>query len=186
MSRGVAWRGALAPIALALLAALAGCPGPEQPLQRADAPAPRVIVVSPAVAGMICALGAEAHLVGVSKFCTQPALADVPRIGGLLEGVGASAGKVTGTARVLRSPDDAARLGPGEIIVARVVNAGWTPLFHLAGGVVAEVGGALSHAAIVAREYGLPAVFGAAGATRIPDGATLCVDGDLGIVTVAE
>ena len=85
MSRGVAWRGALAPIALALLAALAGCPGPEQPLQRADAPAPRVIVVSPAVAGMICALGAEAHLVGVSKFCTQPALADVPRIGGLLD-----------------------------------------------------------------------------------------------------
>ena len=68
--------------------------------------------------------------------------------------------------------------------MARVINAGWTPLFHLAGGIVAEVGGALSHAAIVAREYGLPAVFAARGATSIPDGAWVCVDGDLGLVTL--
>ena len=106
--------------------------------------------------------------------------------GGLLEGVGVSGGKVSGVARVLGGTHDAARLGPGEIVVARVVNAGWTPLFHLAGGVVAEVGGVLSHAAIVAREYGLPAVFGAEGATRIPDGARITVDGDLGIVTIDE
>ena len=106
------------------------------------------------------------------------------REAGLLEGVGVSGGKVSGVARVLQGMEDAPRLRPGEVIVARVVNAGWTPLFHLAGGIVAEVGGVLSHAAIVAREYGLPAVFGAEGATRIPDGAQITVDGDLGIITI--
>lgn len=108
------------------------------------------------------------------------------RVGALVEGVGASGGRVTARARVLRGMEDAARLEPGDIIVARIVNAGWTPLFHLAAGIVAEVGGVLSHAAIVSREYGIPAVFGAAGATRIPDGARITVDGDLGIVTVEE
>lgn len=108
------------------------------------------------------------------------------RVGHLVEGVGASGGRVTGRARVLRGMEDAARLEPGDIIVARIVNAGWTPLFHLAAGIVAEVGGVLSHAAIVSREYGIPAVFGAAGATRIADGARITVDGDLGIVTVEE
>lgn len=111
----------------------------------------------------------------------------VPReVGHLVEGVGASGGRVTARARVLRGMEDAARLAPGEVIVARIVNAGWTPLFHLAAGIVAEVGGVLSHAAIVAREYGIPAVFGAAGATRIADGAWVTVDGDLGIVTVED
>ncbi|MCO5167080.1 MAG: PEP-utilizing enzyme [Planctomycetes bacterium] len=106
------------------------------------------------------------------------------RVGHLVEGVGVSGGRVTARARVLRGMEDAGLVQPGDVIVARVVNAGWTPLFHLAGGIVAEVGGVLSHAAIVAREYGIPAVFGAAGATRIADGARVTVDGDLGIVTV--
>lgn len=111
----------------------------------------------------------------------------VPRaVGHLIEGVGVSGGRVTARARVLRGMEDAGRLAPGDVIVARIVNAGWTPLFHLASGIVAEVGGVLSHAAIVAREYGIPAVFGAAGASRIRDGATITVDGDLGIVTVEE
>lgn len=109
----------------------------------------------------------------------------VPRkVGSLVEGVGVSGGRVTARARVLSGMEDAARLEPGDVIVARVVNAGWTPLFHLASAIVAEVGGVLSHAAIVSREYGIPAVFGAAGATRIPDGARITVDGDLGIVTL--
>lgn len=102
----------------------------------------------------------------------------------VLEGVGVACGRVRGVARVLRSTEEAARLAPGEVLVARVVNAGWTPLFHLAGAVVAEVGGVLSHGAIVARELGVPAVFGAAGASRIPEGATVLVDGDLGLVSV--
>jgi len=122
-------------------------------------------------------------VVEVPGFPPRP-LASQEAGAGLVEGVGVSGGRATGRARILRGPEEAARLAPGDIIVARVVNAGWTPLFHLAGGVVAEVGGVLSHAAIVAREYGLPAVFGAAGATRIEDGARIVVDGDLGIVTV--
>ena len=85
----------------------------------------------------------------------------------------------------MRSLDDAPRLHQGEILVARVVNAGWTPLFVLAGGIVAEMGGALSHGAIVAREYGIPAVFGVTGATaRIRDGDSIVVDADRGLVLV--
>ena len=104
---------------------------------------------------------------------------------GSLAGVAVSQGRVTGTARVLASLDEAVRLHKGEVIVARIVNAGWTPLFVLAGGIVAEMGGALSHGAIVAREYGIPAVFGVTGATsRIRDGDTVTVDADHGIVTV--
>jgi rifampicin phosphotransferase len=108
-----------------------------------------------------------------------------PHERGLLEGVGVSSGVARGRARVLSSMDEAQRLAPGEILVARVINAAWTPLFHLAGGIVAEVGGVLSHGAIVAREYGIPAVFGAAGAAGIEDGAWIEVDGDLGLVTPA-
>src|SRR5690606_12645898 len=99
---------------------------------------------------------------------------------GLLTGVPGSSGQRPSRARVLRGMGDAARLAPGEVLVARVVNAAWTPLFTIAGAVVSEVGGVLSHGAIVAREYGLPAVFGVAGASAaIPDGALVCVDGDL-------
>lgn len=106
-----------------------------------------------------------------------------PHERGLIEGVGVSSGVARGRARVLSSMDEAQRLAPGEILVARVINAAWTPLFHLAGGIVAEVGGVLSHGAIVAREYGIPAVFGAAGAASLEDGAWIEVDGDLGVVT---
>src|SRR5205814_1643381 len=105
--------------------------------------------------------------------------------GGALRGVAASQGRARGTARVLRSLDEAARVRPGDVIVARVVNAAWTPLFVLAGGIVAEMGGILSHGAIMAREYGIPCVFGVAGATaRIKDGDTVVVDAHAGTVTI--
>ena len=108
-----------------------------------------------------------------------------PAGSGELAGVPVSQGRVTGRARVLRSLEDAPRLHKGDVIVARVVNAGWTPLFVLAGGIVAEMGGALSHGAIVAREYGIPAVFGVSGATaRIRDGEVVTVDADHGLVRV--
>jgi pyruvate,water dikinase len=110
-----------------------------------------------------------------------------PPEAGALAGVPVSQGRVTARARVLRSLDEAPRLHEGEIIVARVVNAAWTPLFVLAGGIVAEMGGALSHGAIVAREYGIPAVFGVTGAlSRIRDGETLTIDADRGTVTIAR
>ncbi len=107
--------------------------------------------------------------------------------GGTIEGVAASAGVVRARARVLSSPDDGTRLLQGEIVVARALNAGWTPLFLAAGGAVSDLGGVLSHAAIVARELGVPLVTAARDATRrIRDGDLVEVDGDRGVVRVIE
>ena len=100
-----------------------------------------------------------------------------------LTGTPASAGVVTGPARVILDPVGA-RLEPGEILVVPSTDPGWTPLFLTAGGLVMEMGGANSHGAVVAREYGIPAVVGVAGATRlITTGRILRVDGTAGVVT---
>ena len=84
---------------------------------------------------------------------------------------------------MIAGPDDFKTLQRGDILVCQATDPAWTPLFALAAGVVAETGGRLSHAAIVAREYGIPAVLGGPGATaRIADGARLHVDGTAGRV----
>jgi rifampicin phosphotransferase len=103
---------------------------------------------------------------------------------GALAGTAASAGRVTGIARVVLDPDGA-RIEPGEILVAPSTDPGWTPLFLTAGGLVMEMGGAMSHGAVVAREYGIPAVVGVAQATtRINTGQRICVDGGAGTVVL--
>lgn len=90
-----------------------------------------------------------------------------------------------GTARVLRGPADFPRLQPGDVAVCTFTDPSWTPLFRVAGAVVTETGGTLSHAAIVAREYGIPAVLAVPEATtRIPDDAPVVVDGAAGTVTL--
>ena len=77
-----------------------------------------------------------------------------------------------------------ARLVPGEILVAPSTDPGWTPLFMTAGALVMEMGGVVSHGAVVAREYGIPAVVGVADATtRLRDGQNVTVDGAAGTVT---
>ena len=104
-----------------------------------------------------------------------------------LQGMGVSKGTVTGKARIVKSALAVVetQLEPGEILVAPVTDAGWTPLFVSAGGVVVETGGMLSHAATVAREYGLPAVVNIEGATSIiPEGAMLSIDGATGKVHI--
>jgi len=107
--------------------------------------------------------------------------------GAVLRGIGASAGQVTGTARVLAGPADFGRLQPGDVLVASITTPAWTTLFAMAGGVVTDVGGPLSHSSIVAREYGIPAVLGTNVATRrIPDGARVRVDGEAGTVTLLD
>ncbi|HEX5813345.1 MAG TPA: PEP/pyruvate-binding domain-containing protein, partial [Pseudonocardia sp.] len=115
---------------------------------------------------------------------TEPealARADVPDDGALV-GTPASAGTVTATARVVLDPVGA-RLEPGEVLVAPSTDPGWTPLFLTAGALVMEMGGANSHGAVVAREYGIPAVVGVPDATtRITTGARLTVDGAAGRV----
>lgn len=101
-----------------------------------------------------------------------------------LQGVPASAGRVTGRARVIHDPHNA-RLFPGEILVAPSTDPGWTPLFLTAAGLIMETGGAMSHGAIVAREYGLPAAVGVATATeRLATGTRVTLDGATGTVTI--
>lgn len=107
----------------------------------------------------------------------QPAAAD------RLTGTPASAGTATGKARVIMDPVGA-HLEPGEILVAPSTDPGWTPLFMTAGALVMEMGGVISHGAVVAREYGIPAVVGVAEATtRLRNGQSITVDGAAGTVT---
>lgn len=102
---------------------------------------------------------------------------------GELHGMPGSAGRVTATARVLRTLDELPRLRDGEILVAPVTTPGWTPAFARAAAVVTDTGSMASHASIVAREYGIPAVVGVEGATvRIADGMLVTVDGTRGLV----
>jgi rifampicin phosphotransferase len=104
---------------------------------------------------------------------------------GALAGSPASTGTVTGRARVVLDPVGA-RLEPGEILVAPSTDPGWTPLFLTAGGLVMEMGGSNSHGAVVAREYGIPAVVGVPDAThKIETGQLITVDGAAGLVSIA-
>jgi pyruvate,water dikinase len=105
---------------------------------------------------------------------------------GALRGTPASAGTVTAPARVILDPVGA-KLEPGEILVAPSTDPGWTPLFLTAGGLVMEMGGANSHGAVVAREYGIPAVVGVPRATEaIATGAEVTVDGAAGVVSLSK
>ncbi len=103
-----------------------------------------------------------------------------------LAGTAASNGVVEGIARVIRDPDREV-LHAGEILVAPFTDPGWTPLFVHAAGVVTEVGGLMTHGAVVAREYGIPAVVSVANATeRIQSGQRIRVDGSRGFVVIVE
>ena len=104
-----------------------------------------------------------------------------------LKGLAGSPGRVTGRARVLASFDEIGRLGYGDVLVTRQTDVGWTPLFLVAGAVVTEMGGPLSHSSVVAREYGKPAVLSVPCAmTRIADGSVVTVDGDAGLVLLHD
>ena len=100
-----------------------------------------------------------------------------------LRGTGASAGIVRGTARVTLTQDDFGAVQRGDIIVCPSSNPSWVPLFAIAGGLITNTGGVLSHAAVVAREFALPAVVGTGDATtRIADGRLVEIDGTSGVV----
>jgi pyruvate,water dikinase len=104
--------------------------------------------------------------------------------GRALPGIAVSSGVVTGKARVIRDPREG-RIAPGEILVAPLTDTAWTPLFTVAGGLVVDIGGALSHGSTVAREYGLPAVVNVKSGTQlIKDGDTITVDGTRGVVVL--
>jgi pyruvate,water dikinase len=105
----------------------------------------------------------------------------------ILTGVSACGGCVTGRAAVLRDVSEFGLLAGGDVLVTRQTDPGWGPVFPLIRGLVIERGGMLSHGAIIAREYGIPAVVGARDATRrIVTGQTLTVDGDRGLVRLVD
>lgn len=104
---------------------------------------------------------------------------------GVVRGIAGSPGTVRGIARVVLSLADAGKLQPGDILVTEYTGPWWTPLFGVAGGLVTDFGGILSHCAVVAREFGIPAVVGTGSATTtLVDGQRIEVDGDQGIVRI--
>jgi pyruvate,water dikinase len=105
--------------------------------------------------------------------------------GAEIQGYAASPGVVEGVARVLRSVNDIGQIRDGEILVCPVTAPSWAPVFGKIKAAVSDIGGTMSHAAIVAREYGMPAVVGTGHATkRIKTGQRVRVDGDRGTVTI--
>jgi rifampicin phosphotransferase len=118
----------------------------------------------------------------------RPAVVDLPDVGegGLLKGKTTSVGKVKGTARVVTELKQIGRVNKGEILIVHATDPGWTPVFMLIKGIVLETGGLISHGALLAREYGLPGVQIEGALQLIPDGATITLDGDAGIVIIHD
>ncbi|MBA2281970.1 MAG: hypothetical protein H0W25_12175 [Acidimicrobiia bacterium] len=123
--------------------------------------------------------------VGVPEPWDRPGRTASPPAGTdpVVRGIAASPGTHTGVARVIHDSDDYDRLDPGDVLVCELTDPGWTPLFAVAGACVIDIGGPLSHGAIVARELGIPCVIGTGdGSARITDGTRVVVDGDRGEV----
>ena len=105
--------------------------------------------------------------------------------GGRLQGLGISPGRVRGRVRIVHRLADGQKLQAGEILVTRAVDPGWTPLFTAAAGLLLEMGSVLSHGAVVAREYKIPAVVNIDGVMRrLRDGDEVTLDGTRGVVWV--
>jgi pyruvate,water dikinase len=119
----------------------------------------------------------------IGKFFGAPAVqSEDPDV---IAGAAGSPGLVTGRAKVVRSLAEAGKVTPGDILVAETTSPSWTPLFATVAAVVTDTGGILSHCAVVAREYRIPAVVGTGFATNaIQDGDLIEVDGDRGIVRI--
>ena len=105
---------------------------------------------------------------------------------GVLKGVPASRGRVTGTARVMIRGEGIPKIHPGDILVAENAGSDWTPVLSILGGIVLDSGSVMQHAALVAREYRIPAVIMTKDATSvIKEGMSVTVDGDAGIVELS-
>jgi pyruvate,water dikinase len=129
-------------------------------------------------AGGLFAVGKKMHGIGV----LPPESSGDPQA---LQGIAGSPGVVRGIARVIPTLAEAGKLQPGDVLVAKATMPPWTPLFATAAAVVTDTGGVLSHCAVVAREYGIPAVVGTGRATKtFQDGQLLEVDGDAGVVRI--
>lgn len=117
---------------------------------------------------------------------SRPSAIDEPEITGegVLPGKPTSAGRVTGVARVVHELNQIGRINRGDILVVHATDPGWMPVFGRIKGIVLESGGLISHGAIIAREFGLPGAQLAGARRLIPDGATITVNGDSGLIKV--
>lgn len=105
---------------------------------------------------------------------------------GVVTGIGVSPGRVTGRVHLIRSEEDFFDMTEGDVVVCRVATTSWSPLLSVAGAIVCDTGGALSHTAVIARELGIPAVLGTGRATSsLTDGSRVVVDGNVGVVEPA-
>ncbi|MCR5506144.1 MAG: hypothetical protein K6F07_04030 [Bacilli bacterium] len=117
--------------------------------------------------------------------CPEPIKEDFIEGDGKLKGVPVAIGECEGIVRIINSVDDANKLKPGEIMVAKFTDIGWTPYYSNANGLITEIGSSLSHGAVVAREYGLPTIVNVANATkRLKNGDHIKMDATKGIVTI--
>jgi pyruvate,water dikinase len=124
---------------------------------------------------------------GVTTERVQEWLSPPSALADTVAGIAASPGVVEGYARVILDVEQLADVRDGEILVAPFTSTSWTPVFGRIVAAVTDIGGVMCHAAIVAREYGLPAVLGTGSATkRIATGDRIRVDADTGIVTVID
>lgn len=115
----------------------------------------------------------------------QTVTSDKSETNGIFSGTPISAGTVAGPVRVIHSLADWGKVRPGEILVVSVIDPGLAPLFGLAGGLIAEMGGTLSHGAIIAREYGLPTIANVEGAmARLVDGQRVTIDAGSGAICI--
>jgi phosphohistidine swiveling domain-containing protein len=105
----------------------------------------------------------------------------------MITGTPVSVGKIRGKVRIVKTAADAGRLEQGEIMVAPLTDIGWTPYYSIAGGMITEIGSALSHGSVIAREYGLPLVTNINSATQIfTDGTEIEIDGREGTVRILD
>ncbi len=112
---------------------------------------------------------------------------DVEQNDGTMKGVPVSNGECEGVVRIIHSAEDANKLQEGEIMVARFTDIGWTPYYSVVNGLITEIGSSLSHGAVVAREYGLPAIVNVKGATKLlKDGDRIKMDAGKGTVIVTQ
>ena len=105
----------------------------------------------------------------------------------VIKGIGANNGRITGTARVITSFDEINRLENNDILITKYTDTGWTPKFAILSGIVTEYGGILCHAAIVSREYGIPAIVCCTGVlNKIKEGDIITIDGTTGEVILSN
>jgi rifampicin phosphotransferase len=129
----------------------------------------------------------DGHVASPSTWELRAAVAETTTATGTLTGLGVCGGVATGPARVVLDPSDPRGLEPGDVLVAPFTDPAWTPLFLGACAVVVDIGAQMSHAAIIAREFGIPAVLSVTGASAtIADGTMLRVDGDKGTVEIVS